>query len=449
MKLKSLSLKNFRRFSSLDIDFDDQITVINARNGQGKTTILDASTIALGTFVGAFDLGKSQGIAKSDARKLRFDSAPDGESQFPVEISATLKNPSISIARKLTGLKNKTSVKDAEPLTRLGESLQQQLRTSADVTLPVIAYYGTGRLWRAHKNMQRKAVLSESRTMGYEDCLSPDSSFTQVQQWMTKAHLAKLQQAEMPGVYGDSNLPQRIRCIQNAVDEVLALEGWSGFHYSVTYEELAMRHAETGVMPVSYLSDGVRSMVSLVADLAFRCARLNGHLGEQAAKLTEGIAFVDEVDMHLHPAWQQRVVQSLLNAFPKVQFIVTTHSPQVLSCVDARSVRRITQQLDPETGLPISVVRDVPLQTKGVASADILARIMEVDPIPDVPEAHWLEQYHALIQQGLHADASGAQLRAKLDAHFGAQHPVMLECNRMIRLQDFKKRLPAFGGSTG
>ena len=91
-------------------------------------------------------------------------------------------------------------------------------------------------------------------------------------------------------------------------------------------------------------------------------------------------------------------------------------------------------------------VENVTTQTRGVASADVLATLMSVNPIPDVPEARKLSAYHALIQQGLQDSEEGTQLRAELNAHFSPSHPVMLECDRMIRLQAFKQKLPALRG---
>ena len=77
---------------------------------------------------------------------------------------------------------------------------------------------------------------------------------------------------------------------------------------------------------ISILSDGVRNMIALVADIARRCASLNPHLNEAAARLTPGVLLIDEVDMHLHPRWQQLVVGLLQNAFPAMQMILSTHS---------------------------------------------------------------------------------------------------------------------------
>ena len=76
-----------------------------------------------------------------------------------------------------------------------------------------------------------------------------------------------------------------------------------------------------------------------------------------------------------------------------------------------------------------------------MASSDLLARIMGVDPVPDLPEARMVSDYHTLIQQGLHASTQGIALRSALDTHFGPDHPVLRECERMIRLQGNKHKL--------
>lgn len=98
-------------------------------------------------------------------------------------------------------------------------------------------------------------------------------------------------------------------------------------------------HETMGVLPLEALSDGTRSVISMAADLAYRMVRLNPDLGARAALETPGIVLIDEVDMHLHPSWQQAVVYDVRKAFPNVQFIVTTHSPQVLSTVPAEAIR--------------------------------------------------------------------------------------------------------------
>lgn len=442
INLLGIGLKNYRRFVSLEIDFHPQMTVLVAPNGAGKSTILDAIAVAVSPFVAAFDLGKGRGIAKTDASYQRKAQSSDSEQFFPVEITASFKEPACLIKRELNGPKSKTTNKDASDLVAIGAALMLGVRHLQDVVLPVVAYYGTGRLWQEHKNMERKTVLSASRTMGYEDCLTPASNYKQLQQWFTKATLAELQQQQMPDVYQGYSLNEQIKGIQSAIESVLKQStGWQNFHYSFPHEELAMSHSDQGILPVSLLSDGVRAMVSLVADLAWRCSKLNPQLGAKAAKETAGIVLIDEVDMFLHPAWQQTVLASLQQAFPKIQFIVTTHSPQVLTTIDKECIRLLRQS--EEDGITRTEVITPQWQTKGVASADVLATIMGIDPVPNVPEAQALSRYKQIIemdQLGNHPDAG--RLREQLLAHFGASHPLMLECERLIRLQTIKKRLP-------
>src|SRR5207253_4688340 len=86
--------------------------------------------------------------------------------------------------------------------------------------------------------------------------------------------------------------------------------------------------------------------------------------------MATAIMLVDEIDLHLHPSWQQRVLGDLLRTFPATQFIVTTHSPQVLTSVDASCIRVLRQETDQETGKQHTVVERVTLQTNGVAISD-------------------------------------------------------------------------------
>lgn len=206
-------------------------------------------------------------------------------------------------------------------------------------------------------------------------------------------------------------------------------------------------HEQYGELPVALLSDGIRNMIGMVADIAFRATKLNPQLGAEASTETPGVVLIDEVDMHLHPEWQQVVLQNLITAFPSLQFIVTTHSPQVLTSIDASCIRLLRQEFDPETKNRIAVVELIQTQTRGVSSADLLAQIMGIDPIPDVPEARMLSQFQALIQQNLHESEQGNALRTQLEAHFGINHPAMRECDRMIRLQAFKQKLPLPNGA--
>jgi predicted ATP-binding protein involved in virulence len=433
MLIKTLRLKDFRCFAELVVDFHEHLTVLVAPNGQGKTAILEAISISLGTFVGAFDLGKAKHIERTDAR-YGSKTGLQSEQKYPVSIDADLQLSNgrlISIRRELSGPKNKSTIKEAAALTQYGKELQSQIRQEVPTTLPVVAYYSTGRLWKAH-NLSTRKWLTASRSLGYEDCLSSASNFAQVQAWIAKATLAQLQTPQ-------DSLDQALQSIQGAVNQALRSEGWQNFHYNLSYEDLVMQKGGEEILPVSLLSDGTRAMISLIADLAFRCVCLNGLSGLDSPLNSPGIVMIDEIDLHLHPRWQQRVLHSLRQAFPKIQFIVTTHSPQVLSTVDRTAICLLSPASDDDL---LTMHSETPnLQTQGVSSSDILAQVMGVDPVPDEEAAHWLSEYKALIQQNQQETELTQRLRQQLDRHFGSDHPAMMECDRLIRFQAFKHKV--------
>lgn len=439
MKISSLSVKNYRRFDTFSIDLDPRLTVVAARNGLGKTTVLEALAVALGPFVGAFDEGRAESIRKSDVRRVPSGTGPENEKKFPVVVTADFTGPGLTSTREKRTARGTTTTSGTTDLVAYGKTLQEQVRAGEAVSLPVISYYSSKRLWVHHNASKSTSVLTKSRTAGYDGCLSPLSSYKQLQNWVKSATLADFQQKVQPrGQTPGAALGERVQGIADAVEAVMSTEGWSGFRYDFVEEELAMFHPDHGYLPMTYLSDGVRAMAALAADLAQRCVQLNGHLGAEAPRQTRGIVLIDEIDLHLHPAWQQQVLPSLLEAFPLVQFVVSTHSPQVLSTVPRECIRSVFQDVD---GKWHATTPD--RQVMGLKSSVALREIMGVDPIPEVPEARLIRKYTALIENGEQDSAEGMDARRQLEEFYGPRHPVMVDADRLIRFQRIKSRRDA------
>ncbi len=450
LSIKRLKLHDYRCFSEIEIDFHEQLTVLVASNGAGKTSILDAIAVALGPFVGAFDEGTGKRFEASDIRLSRvrktasneMEYAPDGvwlEAIGHIGGSAGPKGSStisaITWQRSLAGPVKATTVKDAKPLIDFGKALQHAVRRSdPDVALPLLAYYGTGRLWQ-----QRKLRLSRlprtSRTIGYGNCLNPSSSYKSMVEWFrywsTNALNGRISASEAKKTYKPTEFDDYIESVSTAVNVCLAPAGWKQIAYSLAREELVARHSKLGELPVELLSDGIRNMIGMVADIAFRATKLNPQLGAQAAKRTSGIVLIDEVDMHLHPEWQQIVLQNLTKAFPKLQFIVSTHSPQVLSAVHRDSIRVIGPDA---TG---RLIAERPLaMTYGEPSGSVLHSVMMVDPQPPVAEKKELQRLTELIDQGRYEDRETKRLYTNLLAKLGDAHPQLQRLIRSIRRQE-------------
>jgi predicted ATP-binding protein involved in virulence len=441
--LRQIELRNYRCFGQLTVTLDERLTVLIARNGAGKTSVLDAIAVAFGTFVGSFHTGKRSGIHSEDVRLVKTKpQLNEMEPQYPAAVVAEgdIDGQSIHWGRWLNTPKSGTTMKQAGPLTAIGERMQQQVTDQQPVLLPLIAYYGTGRLWNQKKKTEKKVFESEfySRTAGYQDCLDPASSYKFFEDWFRYAARAdsdlRNQQRERFGarhVEMETPYSPLILAIRQAVDECLRISGWHNLRWSFTHQSVVMEHPSYGVLEVMQLSDGVRNMIALVADIAYRMARINTDLGCEAAKKTPGLVLIDEVEMHLHPEWQQVVLQNLMLAFPRVQFVVTTHSPQVISTIQREHVRLLEENLAGENVAAIPGAR-----TYGRSNAEVMQAVMGVTPEPALPESDQLRHYMATVEQADWRDLEVVKLRELLEQALGADHPALVRADMIIRRRE-------------
>lgn len=443
MWLKHIDLKNYRCFHSLHVEFDRNLTVLIARNGAGKTSVLDAVAAAFGTYVGSFHTGKRSGIDNRDVRLLSTNPEINAmEPQYPAGVIASgiVDGKEISWARYLNTPKSGTTIKEAAELTAIGKKLQLAVTEKQAVLLPLVCYYGTGRLWDQKKKTVKKVFASEfySRTSGFQDCLDPASTYKFFEDWFRYVANAdsdiKNRNRERMGmryVEIETAYTPLIKAVQEAVNTCLAISGWSNLRWSFTQEAIVMEHASYGTLAVGQLSDGVRNMIAMVADIAYRMVRVNPDMGKEAVKKTPALVLIDEVDMHLHPEWQQVVLQRLLEAFPNTQFIVTTHSPQVLTSVKKNHVRVMDQNLDGEDIAPEPTSR-----TYGRSNAEVMHSIMGVSPTPPFPEKEKLAEYLNLVEQGDWRSNLVNQLRSDLENVLGAEHPTFVRADMVIRRRE-------------
>lgn len=446
MKLNQLSLWDYRCFSELKIDFQPDLTVLVAANGAGKTSILDAIAIAFGPYVGAFDEAVGKHFEPSDIRQFQARATLTHEMEYaargvrlqaqgliPDSIPDRLGGISSTWERALSGpTKAKTSVKDAKELSDYGKRMQEAVRTPGnDVLLPLLAYYGTGRLWQ-QKNQKKQSwsdkIVRTSRTVGYTDCLDPASKYKTFVEWFRYWNLnakeLRIKALESGEAAVASEFDGYIKSVATAVDVCLEPVGWKSIEYSISRDALIAHHDEFGELPVEQLSDGIRNMIGMVADIGFRATKLNGQLGAQAATSTPGIVLIDEVDMHLHPRWQQMILAQLRKAFPKLQFIVTTHSPQVLTSVPSESIRILRD----------NKVYSAPPGTEGAEPERMLKQVLGLDEVrpPNNPATQELKEYLAMVDRDEWGSERAKALRERLDKRYQGQEPALLDADLQI-----------------
>ncbi|MBM7455585.1 putative ATP-binding protein involved in virulence [Oceanisphaera litoralis] len=458
MKVNTLILKNFRCYKDLTITLNSRLTVLVAANGEGKTSILDALRIAFWPFVSQFDLARTayndpaNGIQIDDVRATIVSKQLEGgmaagvidetARQLPCSIVVECEQhqQAISWERVRESEAKRSQTLDGPGCAQLkkhARSLQEAVRDLSTVpqSLPLFGYYGTGRLWQ-HKRLVRskKSVTDKKnqkiRTFAYRDCLDPASNYRQFEEWFINIFKSAREQQIAALERGSSvSLEQTpyftmIRVIQRAINTVLEPVGWQNLAYSQSHDQaLVLSNREQGIFKVSQLSDGIKNMLGMIADIAYRCVQLNSHLGEAAAELTEGVVMIDEIEMHLHPAWQQLVVASLNEAFPRLQFILTTHSPQVLTTVPSESIWVL------ENGH----AHAAPPGSKGADSARLLQRIFGVNSRPLNDEnTQLLQAYEHCVYADKWNTKEALQMRADLDKVFEGQEPKLTELDLYI-----------------
>ena len=440
LKINKLYLDNYRCFKDFTIDFHDQLTVLVATNGKGKTAILDAIAVAFGTFVNSTGLARGSVFHRSDVQKIKARETKTNEMEevYPLVLEANglINNEVTHWSRELHKPKGATTTKDTKPLIQYGQDIRKKVVQKVDEILPLISYYGTGRLWGLKKITLNKKQHETSRLSGYIDCLDPLSSYKSFESWYVDICLAelelKIEEIEKNNLDISNNEFTVIRkSIQQAVNHIVEKNtGWKDIVYKKRAETIVAQNETFGELSLMQLSDGIRNMIGLVADIAYRAVKLNPHL-ENAPKQTPGIVLIDEVDMHLHPKWQQTVLTDLTKAFPNIQFIVTTHSPQVLSTVKKEQIRILGD----------NVVSTPSTHSFGEDSSVLLAELMNVSPLPPLEIVEKRKEYQRLIENREYESPRAKQLQKELIENYGENSEFIIQTEMLIRRFEALKKV--------
>ena len=428
-----MKLHNFRCYEKLEIDFNRQLTVLVGKNGSGKTTVLEAIAIALGTWFVGFNIVNAKGINKRTdplRKAYQIGATDDVQTQFPVEIEAwgkieESKDQILHWKRELYTPTGTMTTKDAKEIVEYAAEYQKAISEGrTDIYLPMVAYYGTGRLWDYHRQKRTDVFKVSSRTNGYIDCLDGTANVKLMMDWFQIMTINKYQRQE-------ENLESNpeLDTVYLAMEKCLTnLSGYSDvkIRYNMGTQELDVYYSEQDKqrmrIPLNQLSDGYKGMISLVADIAYRMATLNPQLGTEVLSKGDGVVLIDEVDLHLHPAWQQKVIDNLMNIFPKVQFIVSTHAPAIISSVKTDKLRILSN-------------KEVCMTANQVYGKDVNSVMKEIMGVNDRPDqfVELFEKFYRLLSEKKY-DEAGAVLD-KLDEERGYHDPEIVKCRVKLKLE--------------
>ncbi|MGO4880646.1 MAG: AAA family ATPase [Bryobacteraceae bacterium] len=364
MRIDELTITNFNGFKHRTFNFHPRFNLLVGDNAAGKTSVLDALALSVGSwFLGVRGYQKSPGIDQDEVRVASYAHLDSYtfEKQFPsrIECSGEVMGRRITWARELQREGGRTTTIEAKSIAEAASEAERRVRAGEDVTLPLVCAYGTERLWfeethHAPKSGVETSTHKPSRLDGYRDCIRFTIQETALLEWIRD------QTTFSPPVQ-EGTIAFRI--VRNAI--TACVEGATSCYYDGRYKDLVVLLKKQGPHLFRNLSDGQRIVLTLVGDMARRAAILNPHLGDAALRNTPGVVTIDELDLHLHPNWQRRIIHDLKTTFPSLQFIATTHSPQLIGEAQPEEIRMLD---DDETSTPP--------RSFGIDSSRVLEEVM-------------------------------------------------------------------------
>ena len=441
--MRKITINNFRCYENKSIEFRRGINLLIGDNSVGKTSLLRACNLVMNAFFCGYsdENTKWKSAEDDDFREIKNDDVVTDD--LPVNIAFELDEidcPDIVLedgsVKHLHGQMplaeefgypefniEKKSKKNARnlitgltPLRTYASLLQKNSHTIVDGiaiqrnALPLFAYFTTEDIHTVRKFDKEKTYFRkypQKPSFGYFESFDCKGL---LDCW--KKRLLVLKEAKK----GE----QEIECVRNAVVSALGPTGWkiiADMEVRPNDNDIFFIYCDGREVRSDLLSDGYRRLVSIVVDIAFRSALLNKVMyGNEAYKHTHGTVIIDEIDEHLHPELQVRILKALHQTFPNIQFIVSTHAPLVMSSVE-NSPENVVFKLEYKDG----IYSHKELNTYGLDASTIIQIYMDQAPRDLVVDKE-IKNIESLIDSEKYAEARIA-LEKMLERPGGDSNP--------------------------
>lgn len=479
-KINELKLLNYKRFNDLKIAFDQNITVIIGDNGSGKTSILDALS-KLFSWINARIIKEKRNGRSLDDNDVSVNSEDFCELIAKFEYGKNIISGSLVRANKkgLSSIKS-SSLDTFEAYSnsiRIINARERNLENNG-LNIPLLASYTVERSsLKSNYSFDLEKLnitFDDDRLEALENrtVLDGTGNISDFLQWFVSLDLrceygtpetSELNKIEaeieiLSGIINeqdekawkhlqnriserdnilktlknDNSSPSRSReIIKSAI--IKCHPSINDIFVDKTSGRAEVKVNNDGVIiNILQMSKGQQVYFSLIADISKRLLLLNPRLSNPLNG--QGIILIDEVELHLHPEWQKGIINNLTNAFPNIQFILTTHSPQVLTTISRNNIRTITENISGE------IIASIPLaESYARTNSETLYTIMKVDPKPDFVERKLLKKYEKIIEQGDINSKEAHLLEQELTNKLGSDH------EDLIRLSLIKRKRERLG----
>ena len=409
MKLRSLTLSNFRGIRDLTLEFSDHVNVLVGVNGAGKTAILDCAAIMLSRLVGR--IRSTHGTGRFFVESDISNGAAETRNRIDITFRGSPCHWSVTKTRKGHG---KQTITRLDELKMVVTWIHSKLDEDESLSLPVAVYYPVNRAVLDIPLRIRKEHRFD-QLAAFDQALSGDwSSFRVFFEWFRNREDVENEiRADLRFGFRDREL----QAVRTAIERFLP--DFSGL--KVRRKPLRMEIAKSEeVLRVDQLSDGEKCTLAMVGDLARRMALANPALKDPLTG--DGVVLIDEIDLHLHPGWQRHFISTLPKVFPNCQFLVSTHSPPILSHVPHDCIWILERN-----GSGVSAAR--PVESFGQTAGSILEDLMGVPERPPQIQEQLSRMFYAIKENRLaHAKELMSDLRNRI-----GRDPELVNAEILIR----------------
>ena len=363
MQIKRLKLKNVRVFEDIEFDFQSGMNLLVGINGAGKSTVLDVLRIMFSKQIHNFSAAR--------ASREYFDEnyIRSGQDNLSIELEFTLSGVPFhhviereSGSEKSDGLLSPTLNAGVKRL--MGENPEN----------PLFIYFATNRSLPDFKK-PKASIVKNAQATAYVDALKTRPlRLREFAQWWSVLDTLKDERPQNQHI---------LRVLNDAVTTFL--KGYSNLKATRNSQSLLIEK-DGYYLDVKHLSDGERSVLALVLDIAKRLALANPQ-SEDPLQQGKAVILIDEIGIHLHPSWERKIVERLTETFKQCQFIATTHSPQIIGEVPADQILLIK-----DSGV------EHPDQSLGMDSGWILKHLMDVSEL-NIKISQQLDEIERLIEK--------------------------------------------------
>lgn len=480
--LKSISLIDFKGIKHLNIDFSQRNgafpnpIVLIGNNGSGKTTILEAIAKSLSWLVNRTYRSSNTPAKYIDDSEINNLSENGYASVVCQLITSDNSLFNIELNKSKDGSAHPKK-NDLAQITQLASIINNTDKRIEKYDLPLFAYYSVSRATADIPKKEMQTIedslddASTTKYLGNKYSLNGIANFNDFVKWFKT-----LTEAENNS---NSNNLDSIKATLNSIETVLSKGGTSKDTIDALKDQLAqakdnIHKAAQSTLEVNPREDTISKYLEVINSSVSKFMpefhslsitripfRINIFKGEELLDLQQlsqgeksalalffditrrlilsnpskdnplegsGTVLIDEIDLHLHPSWQQQIVNRLRTIFPKIQFILTTHSPHVLTSIEDESIFILTKDSDGEITLskPQS-------SSYGEKSSHVLRDIMGVNPYPPISALDEYKEIDILLQSGNYKSNEFEEKFEKLRKALGERHSLIIKMKEDLR----------------